>query len=168
MSQVHAATIAGDAQVEGTFVGRDLTVLGRFQGDLRLSGTLRVGRAGQVLGQVRAEAAEIEGVFEGSLHVTRLAFGENADARGTFSAPHLAMREGARVEGAINVEPTAVAASTDEPTVGASRPVPRAKSGRKATAPVAARAATELAADTDDLEALEEATRPDVPAAPPA
>ncbi len=165
MNPVQGATIADDARIEGTFAGRDLTVLGRFEGELTLTGTLRVGRDAHLVGHVRAEVVEVDGTFEGTLHATRLAFGEKANARGTFAAPQLSMREGARVEGAINVDPApaSVVASTEQGQ--GPRSAPRSKPARKSASQPAPVMVDAGDIDPEDLEALERATRPDTPAA---
>lgn len=110
MTHSGGATIADGARFDGTYKGGDLTVLGRFEGGLELSGRLHLGPQGRVKGRVRAAAVEIEGEFEGELRADALTFGATARASGTFLAPRLSMREGARVDGALNVE-VAVATS---------------------------------------------------------
>ncbi len=105
MTQMLEATIADEARFVGIYKGRDLTVLGAFEGGLELTGRLHLGPAARVKGQVRAASVEIEGDFEGEVRAEALAFGPGARARGVFLAPRLSIRDGARVEGALNVEP---------------------------------------------------------------
>lgn len=104
MAHTGGATIADGARFDGTFKGGSLTVLGRFEGGLELSGQLHLGPQARVKGKVKASAVEIEGEFEGELRTDALAFGATARATGVFVAPRLSVRDGARVDGAVNVE----------------------------------------------------------------
>lgn len=104
MTQPGGATIAEGARFDGTYKGGDLTVLGSFDGTLELRGRLRLGPEGRAKGKVKAAAVEIEGEFDGEVRAEALAFGAASRATGVFLAPRLSMREGARVDGALNVE----------------------------------------------------------------
>src|SRR5262249_29115584 len=92
-----------DTTLSGRMSGQDVTVLGRFEGDLQLRGVLRIGRKGRVKAVVRARAVEVEGEFDGEIRAASLVFGETARAKGTFLAERLAIREGALVDGAVNL-----------------------------------------------------------------
>lgn len=98
-----AAVVAEEAEFKGRCKGRDLTVLGRFHGQLELLGRLRLGPQSRVSGTVVADAVEIEGDFEGEVHAAKLTFGSGARARGIFLAPRLVIREGASVDGTLNL-----------------------------------------------------------------
>jgi cytoskeletal protein CcmA (bactofilin family) len=119
MTQTLGATIADEARFAGSWKGRDLTVLGAFEGGLELSGRLHLGPSAKFKGQVRASAVEIEGEFEGEVRAESLAFGPQARARGLFLAPRLAIRDGACVEGALNLEPGPAAAPNEARGKGA-------------------------------------------------
>ena len=97
----------------GRMAGEDLTVLGRFEGDVQLKGTLRVGPQGSVKANVQAAAVEVKGEFEGEIRTSNLVFGETARAKGTFKADKLTIKDGALVDGSINLHaggPTATLA----------------------------------------------------------
>jgi len=97
-----AGVIGDDAEFSGRMTGADLTVFGRFDGELRLAGRLKIARQGKVEGIVRTAVAEIEGAFEGELYAESLLLAETARVKGTFETKRLAIREGAVVEGAFN------------------------------------------------------------------
>jgi cytoskeletal protein CcmA (bactofilin family) len=97
-------TIAKDAVFTGRLTGADLRVLGRVEGELQLTGALRVNQNGKVKATVKAAAVEIQGDFEGEIRSGTLVFGETATARGTFLSEKLSIREGAVVEGSVNLD----------------------------------------------------------------
>jgi cytoskeletal protein CcmA (bactofilin family) len=110
--------------VTGRVKGKDLTVLGVVEGEVQLEGRLLVGKGGRVKASVRAGEVEAEGELEGDVRAASLTLSETAKARGTFVAKRLVVKEGARVEGAINpTEPTPAAAPQALPA-----PVPPAPS----------------------------------------
>jgi cytoskeletal protein CcmA (bactofilin family) len=118
------AVLAEDTALTGRMSGQDVTVLGQFEGDLQLRGVLRIGRKGRVKAVVRARAVEVEGEFDGEIRAASLVFGETARAKGTFLADRLSIREGALVDGAVNLstEP----APREAPPVSAAPPAPPA------------------------------------------
>jgi cytoskeletal protein CcmA (bactofilin family) len=113
-----AGIIGDDAEFSGRMTGADLTVFGRFDGQLKLAGRLKIARQGKVEGTVRTAVAEIEGTFEGEIFADSLLLAETARVKGTFETKRLAIREGAVVEGAFN---RGKAVPVDEP---APAPVP--------------------------------------------
>ena len=104
------STLSADLNVTGTISGQDLTVLGQFEGELRLAGQLRTGSASRVKAVVKAKAVEIEGEFEGEVRAESLRLASTARARGTFLAKRLVIEEGAVFHGAVNREQPAPAA----------------------------------------------------------
>jgi cytoskeletal protein CcmA (bactofilin family) len=122
-------TIATDAVFTGLMTGEDLTIEGRFDGDLEVRGTLRIAPTGRVKAKVKASAVDLRGEFDGEVRTTTLVFGETARARGVFVADKLTIREGAVVNGALNLDkrppaaPAAAApAAKTEPDAPASTP----------------------------------------------
>lgn len=107
MTQTPGATVENGARFAGTWKGRDLTVLGAFDGDAELSGRLHLAPGARFTGHVRAATVEVEGEFDGEVRAESLVFGAQARARGVFLAPRLTIRDGACVEGALNVDPLA-------------------------------------------------------------
>jgi cytoskeletal protein CcmA (bactofilin family) len=99
------SVVGEESLLSGHMVGKDLLVLGRFEGRLELKGLLHVGRQGRVNAQVQAGRVEVEGEFEGEICAGALLFGEKARARGVFRADRIEMREGAVLDGAVNLSP---------------------------------------------------------------
>jgi cytoskeletal protein CcmA (bactofilin family) len=107
-----ATVLAPGCALSGRVSGRDLDVLGRFEGELKLSGRVRLAPGSQVKARVRADLVEIEGDFEGEVRARTLRVGESAHAHGIFFADRIAVREGAWFEGGVNPgEPVVTAES---------------------------------------------------------
>lgn len=95
-------TIGAAATITGRLAGDDLQVLGTFDGEIVLRGTLRIGPQGRVKGVVQASVVDVRGTFEGEIGATTLVFGDAARARGVFRADRLSIQDGAVVDGAVN------------------------------------------------------------------
>jgi cytoskeletal protein CcmA (bactofilin family) len=94
--------IDADADVEGKLKGKDARILGRFRGEVVLSGRLHVGEGAKVEAKVAADVAEIAGEYQGELTVRSLVLLEKARVSGTLDAQGMVVREGAQVNGAVN------------------------------------------------------------------
>ena len=103
--------LSEDARFEGQWRGADISVQGRVEGELTLTGWLRIGRSGAVLGRVRADSVEIGGEFTGEIRARLIVLNESARARGTFLSERLIIKEGARVDGAFDRPPETPATS---------------------------------------------------------
>jgi len=127
------AMVGEGTVVTGKVKGKDLTVLGVVEGEVHLEGRLHVGKGGRVKASVRAGEVEAEGELEGDVRAASLTLSETAKARGTFVAKRLVVKEGARVEGAIN--PTAPGPATSSapaaPAVPETAPPAPADTGPK-------------------------------------
>jgi cytoskeletal protein CcmA (bactofilin family) len=99
-----SATTIIDAQadVEGTLKGKDAQVLGRFRGQIELTGRLVLGEGARVDARVVADAVEIAGEFKGELRARSLSVLERGRVEGSIDAQRLAMREGALLNGSVN------------------------------------------------------------------
>ncbi|HEU0105696.1 MAG TPA: polymer-forming cytoskeletal protein [Vicinamibacteria bacterium] len=100
--------LASGTAVSGRVAGRDLDVLGQFDGELELSGRVHVAAGSRVKGRVRANLVEIDGDFEGEVRTETLRLGVGASARGKFFAGRIALVDGARLEGDVNPSEGAV------------------------------------------------------------
>ncbi|HEX6739717.1 MAG TPA: polymer-forming cytoskeletal protein [Vicinamibacteria bacterium] len=94
--------IDAKAEVEGTLIGKDVQVLGRFKGEIEISGRLVVGEGGRVEARVTADAVEVAGDLKGDLKTRSLVLLEKARVDGNLDAQILAVREGAQLNGAVN------------------------------------------------------------------
>jgi cytoskeletal protein CcmA (bactofilin family) len=110
--------LASGCAVSGRVAGRDLDVLGRFEGDLDLSGRVHVASGSQVKGRVRANLVEIDGDFEGEVRAETLRVGVGASARGKFFAGRISIVDGARLEGDVNPSEPAPSAGSHPPASG--------------------------------------------------
>lgn len=90
------------AVIEGKLKGKDVQVLGRFKGEIELTGRLMMGEGSRVEAKVVAEQADIAGEFSGDLKVRSLILLEKARVEGTLEAQNLAVREGAQLNGSVS------------------------------------------------------------------
>ncbi|PYQ20968.1 MAG: hypothetical protein DMF79_09200 [Acidobacteria bacterium] len=96
------AVIGEDASFSGRFVGKDLLLLGRLEGDIELRGRLHLGPKGHGKANVQAATVEVEGELDGEIRADVLSLMPTARVRGTILAKRLSVQEGAVVEGSIN------------------------------------------------------------------
>jgi cytoskeletal protein CcmA (bactofilin family) len=94
--------IDAQADFEGTLKGKDARILGRFRGQIELSGRLLLGEGSKVDAKVKADSAEIGGGFNGDLVARSLTLLEKSKVEGTLSAQKLSVREGAQLNGSVN------------------------------------------------------------------
>jgi cytoskeletal protein CcmA (bactofilin family) len=94
--------IDASSDVEGKLTGKDARILGRFKGEIALSGRLFMGEGSRVEAKVVADAAEIGGSYKGELNVRSLILLDKGRAEGVLDAKTLAVREGAQINGSIN------------------------------------------------------------------
>ena len=100
--------IDAQADIEGTLRGKDAHVLGRFRGQIEITGRLVLGETARVEAKVTADAVEIAGEFKGELRARSLSVLEKGRVDGTIDAQRLAMREGALLNGSVNAGSSAV------------------------------------------------------------
>jgi cytoskeletal protein CcmA (bactofilin family) len=115
-SSPDAAVLDPHAQIAGRWSGRDLVVRGGFEGEMHLTGRLRAEGGSRVRATVRADVVELEGEFEGEVRAATLVLGATARARGVFLAERLCVREGAWLEGSVNLADSAPPAEAREDT----------------------------------------------------
>ena len=101
MADDKATLIDANADVEGKLKGRDAHILGRFRGEVEVSGRLVLGEGARVDARVAADAAEISGEFKGEIKVRALTLTEKARVQGNVDAELLVVREGAQLDGTI-------------------------------------------------------------------
>ena len=110
-----ATVLAPGSAISGRVSGQDVDVHGAFDGELELSGRVRLAAGCNVKARVRADLVEIEGDFEGEVRAKTLRVGPSARARGRFFSDRLAVAEGAMLEGGVN-PPEPPAAAVREPS----------------------------------------------------
>ncbi len=89
------------ARVEGKLTGRDARILGRFEGEIQLTGRLQIGEGAQVDGKVKADACEIGGRYRGQLEARSVLLLEKARVEGSLTSEVLSVREGAQLDGEV-------------------------------------------------------------------
>jgi len=94
--------IDAQTEVEGKLKGKDARILGRFKGEIDISGRLVLSEGSHVEANVKAEAAEVGGEFKGDLTVRSLLLMEKAKIVGKIDAQVMAVREGAQMNGTIS------------------------------------------------------------------
>jgi len=103
MNAEKSTVIDAQADVEGKLRGKDAQILGRFQGEIELSGRLQMGEGSRAQAVVTADVAEIGGEFKGELKVRSLVLLEKGRIEGSIEAQTIAVREGAQLNGSVNV-----------------------------------------------------------------
>ena len=101
-------TITGDITAD-----EPLTIAGRVDGTVSIPGhSLTIDNAGQVNGDLQADAVIVRGHVTGSVVATgRIAIGATAIVDSSLSAPVLRVEEGANIRGKFDIEGTKTAAS---------------------------------------------------------
>ncbi len=98
--------LKGELRGEGT-----LAVLGQFEGDIALNGSLHVGPEARVDANITATAIVVAGVVRGNLSAdTRVDILPSGSLTGTVKSGSFAAADGATVKGEIWIEPPAAAA----------------------------------------------------------
>ena len=112
--------IDAQADIEGTLRGKDAHVLGRFRGQIEITGRLVLGETARVEARVTADAVEIAGEYKGELKARSLSVLEKGRVDGTIDAQRLAMKEGALLNGSVNAGTSTVhSAPSRAPITGA-------------------------------------------------
>jgi len=102
MADDKATLIDAHADVEGKLKGRDAHILGRFKGEVEVSGRVVLGEGARVDAKVVADAAEVAGEFKGEIKARAVTLAEKARVEGSVDAQVLVVREGARLDGAVS------------------------------------------------------------------
>jgi cytoskeletal protein CcmA (bactofilin family) len=113
MADEKATVIDAQAEVEGKLKGKDAVVLGRFKGEVALSGRFVVGEGSRVEATIVADAVEVSGELRGDVKARSLVLGEKARVQGTVEARVLVVREGAWLSGSVSAGEVAKAAPAE-------------------------------------------------------
>lgn len=92
--------------IRGTVTANeDLRLNGRVEGPIDVPNhTVTIGPEGRVEGEIRAKRAVIEGAVQGDVRASdRVVVAETGALEGDITAPRLEMREGARIDGRIEM-----------------------------------------------------------------
>ena len=96
-------SVGPDAEFEGILSGKDAQILGRFRGEVLVTGKLSIGEGARVEAKVSADTVEIAGSFKGELTTRALVLLDKGRVDGSVEAKILSVRDGALLNGAVNV-----------------------------------------------------------------
>jgi cytoskeletal protein CcmA (bactofilin family) len=131
MADEKATVVDAQADVEGKLKGKDAVVLGRFRGEIALSGRLVLGEGARVEAVVSADA--VAGEIKGDGRARSVTLAEKARVQGTVDARVLVVREGAWLSGSVAAGEGA-SKGAPAPPPAAEPPPPAAPPGDKAEA----------------------------------
>ena len=103
MLRMTGTLVDADADFEGTLRGKDAQVTGRFKGEIAIAGRLAIGEGARVEAKVTADTVEIGGAFKGEVHARAVILLEKARVDGELQAKSLSVRDGALLNGSVNV-----------------------------------------------------------------
>lgn len=103
MANEQETVLAAHASFDGKLEGSNITLEGRFRGDLKASGTVRIVEGSEVHANVAAGTVEIGGRFEGDVQAEELRLLGAGHASGTFRAKTLSVEEGGQIDGDFQV-----------------------------------------------------------------
>ncbi|HXT52848.1 MAG TPA: polymer-forming cytoskeletal protein [Thermoanaerobaculia bacterium] len=112
------ARLGPSLALEGKLSGEeDLLVEGRFRGEIQVPAhQVTVGSDGRVEGEVRASAIVVEGEVRGNLTASQqVLVRASGRVHGDIRAPRVALDQGCRFKGAIDMEPGVKATPADLP-----------------------------------------------------
>ena len=103
MAGMAGTVVDAEADFEGTLTGKDAQILGKFQGEILVSGKLTIGEGAKVEAKVAADTVEVGGTFKGELKARAVILLEKARVDAAVEAKSLSVRDGALLNGAVNV-----------------------------------------------------------------
>jgi cytoskeletal protein CcmA (bactofilin family) len=109
-------SVDADAQFEGILNGKDAQILGKFKGEILVSGKLVIGEGARVDAKVSADTVEIAGAFKGDLTTRALVLLDKGRVDGSVEAKSLSVRDGALLNGAVNIGGSNAAAAAPRGT----------------------------------------------------
>jgi cytoskeletal protein CcmA (bactofilin family) len=118
MAEEKMTIVDAQADFEGKLRGKDALVLGRFRGEIEISGRLAIGEGARVEATVVADSAEISGELKGDVRARSLVLAEKARVQGSVDARVLVVREGAWLSGGVS------AGAAEAPAKPATAPSP--------------------------------------------
>jgi cytoskeletal protein CcmA (bactofilin family) len=110
-SHGEAAVIGRSIRINGDLRGEeDLRIEGDVNGTIQLlNNSLTIGKEGKIRADVYANSVVIDGLMEGDVYgADRVIIRKNAQVLGNITAPRVALEEGAKFKGSIEMDPQAV------------------------------------------------------------
>jgi cytoskeletal protein CcmA (bactofilin family) len=106
LAEERMTIVDAQADFEGKLRGKDALVLGRFRGEVEVSGRLVIGEGARVEASIVADAAEISGELKGDVKARSAVLAEKARVQGSVDARVLIVREGAWLSGSVSAGST--------------------------------------------------------------
>ncbi|HSF14205.1 MAG TPA: polymer-forming cytoskeletal protein [Vicinamibacteria bacterium] len=113
MANDQETILAAKATLDGKLEGIDITLRGKFHGDVKASGTVRIVEGSVVDAKVEASRVEISGKFHGEVNSRELRLLGPARASGTFRAVKLGVEEGSLIDGEFEIGESALKAASE-------------------------------------------------------
>jgi cytoskeletal protein CcmA (bactofilin family) len=108
---IHAANIGKSLQIKGELSGNeDLTIEGRVEGKISLDGhNLTIGENGRVTAEIQATSVVVGGELRGNITAEQnVEVAATGTMLGDIRAPRVALADGARFKGSIDMDASAV------------------------------------------------------------
>ena len=137
-----AAVLTRGIRIKGELTGRaDLVIDGEVDGSIRLNESrLTVGQAGHIRANIEAAEIFVKGQVEGNLRGReRVVLGNSCQVMGDLEAPRVAIEDGAKFNGRVEMGPSADAREhqskrVSQPVAAPAAPVTTAKTSSTADA----------------------------------
>jgi cytoskeletal protein CcmA (bactofilin family) len=119
--------IDAETTFDGKITGKDVTIAGKFKGEVHLSGSLVLAPSASVDATVQAGMVEVGGTLSGKIAARKLVVLETGKVTGTIDAGQLVVREGALINGPVAAGKTAsgTAAVAPAPAPALAAPLPK-------------------------------------------
>jgi cytoskeletal protein CcmA (bactofilin family) len=95
--------LAAKSSLDGRLEGVNITLEGRFKGDLKATGVVRMMEGSEVDAKVEASQVEIGGKFRGDIKAEILRLLGPGRASGSFRARKLSVEEGGQLDGDFEI-----------------------------------------------------------------
>ncbi len=103
MANEQDTVLAAHASFNGKLEGSNVTLQGRFRGDVKASGRVTIVEGSEVSANVQALTVEIGGRFDGDVQAEALHLLGPARASGKFRAKKLSVEEGGQLDGEFEI-----------------------------------------------------------------
>lgn len=103
MANDQETVLAAQASFDGKLNGSNVTLEGKFVGDVKATGRVRIVEGSDVRAKVEAQQVEIGGRFQGEVQAETLRLLGPARASGSFRAKKLSVEEGGQLDGDFEV-----------------------------------------------------------------
>lgn len=120
MSPGKGSTLGASVRVKGDLVAdEDLVIQGQVEGSVLHLRSLTIGAQGRIHGEIRARRIIVQGSVDGNLYALEsVTLQSGSTVRGDVFAPKVAIDEGARLSGRIDMDNAPAVPTVNLPSVG--------------------------------------------------